>query len=60
MAFLFMSTENSEMYKNQTTTEHFIDKRRINKNFTLIASYYIAIYSMRKRKGFANSLQGSI
>ncbi|EDX9486571.1 hypothetical protein GQP67_003917 [Salmonella enterica] len=50
------SNENLATSKKQTITEYFIDKKPINKNFTLVDSYYAGIYSMQKRKHFMISL----
>ena len=38
--------ENPETNKKQTLAEYFIDKKTINKNFTLVDSYYVEIYAM--------------
>ncbi|EDV1002543.1 hypothetical protein HY25_000122 [Salmonella enterica subsp. enterica] len=48
--------ENLAASKKHTTTEYFIDKKPINKNITLVDSYYIGIYSMQIQKCFMISL----
>ncbi|ECD9379752.1 hypothetical protein FWP05_17795 [Salmonella enterica subsp. salamae] len=50
------SNENLAASKKQTITEYFIEKKPINKNFTLVDSYYIGIYSMQMQKCFIISL----
>ncbi|EAC0927200.1 hypothetical protein EGM30_18285 [Salmonella enterica subsp. enterica] len=50
------NNENLAASKKQTTTEYFIDKKLINKNITLVDSYYIGIYSMQIQKCFMISL----
>ncbi|HAE8208777.1 TPA_asm: hypothetical protein GND11_002106 [Salmonella enterica subsp. salamae serovar 42:f,g,t:--] len=50
------SNENLATSKKQTIAEYFIDKKPINKNFTLVDSYYIGIYSMQIQKCFMISL----
>ncbi|AXC88268.1 TPA_asm: hypothetical protein G4W81_004130 [Salmonella enterica subsp. salamae serovar 30:1,z28:z6] len=50
------SNENLVASKKQTNAEYFIDKKPINKNFTLVDSYYIGIYSMQMQKCFIISL----
>ncbi|ECF6053073.1 TPA_asm: hypothetical protein GND82_003682 [Salmonella enterica subsp. salamae serovar 60:g,m,t:z6] len=50
------SNENLAASKKQTIAEYFIDKKPINKNFTLVDSYYIGIYSMQMQKCFMISL----
>ncbi|ECG8632969.1 hypothetical protein FNN91_18550 [Salmonella enterica subsp. salamae] len=50
------SNENLVASKKQTITEYFIDKKPINKNFTLVDSYYIGIYSIQMQKCFMISL----
>ncbi|EBV1217574.1 hypothetical protein DNW00_12950 [Salmonella enterica subsp. enterica serovar Neunkirchen] len=50
------NNENLAASKKQTTTEYFIDKKPINKNITLVDSYYIGIYSMQIQKCFMISL----
>ncbi|ECC1669171.1 hypothetical protein FNN95_10950 [Salmonella enterica subsp. salamae] len=50
------SNENLAASKKQTIAEYFIDKKPINKNFTLVDSYYIGIYSMQMQKCFIISL----
>ncbi|ECF4922532.1 hypothetical protein FLP35_11440 [Salmonella enterica subsp. arizonae] len=50
------NNENLATSKKQTIAEYFIDKKPINKNFTLVDSYYIAIYSMQRQKCFMISL----
>ncbi|EBT0726096.1 hypothetical protein D5Q92_08770, partial [Salmonella enterica subsp. diarizonae serovar 61:k:1,5,(7)] len=51
------NNENPVASKKQTITEYFIDKKPINKNFTLVDSYYPGTYSMQKQKCFVISLQ---
>ncbi|EAB2721063.1 hypothetical protein RM02_002691 [Salmonella enterica subsp. enterica] len=48
--------ENLAASKKHTITEYFIDKKPINKNVTLVDSYYIGIYSMQIQKCFMISL----
>jgi len=43
-------------HKNQAVTEYFIDKKRKNKNISLVDSYNAAIYSIIKQKHHAKSL----
>ncbi|ECI4011922.1 hypothetical protein DN310_22010 [Salmonella enterica subsp. salamae] len=50
------SNENLAASKKQTIAEYFIDKNPVNKNFTLVDSYYIGIYSMQMQKCFIISL----
>ncbi|EBO9258391.1 hypothetical protein R258_06735 [Salmonella enterica] len=50
------SNENLAASKKRTIAEYFIDKKPINKNFTLVDSYYIGIYSMQIQKCFMISL----
>ncbi|ECE6745077.1 hypothetical protein DTU21_19400 [Salmonella enterica subsp. salamae] len=50
------SNENLAASKKQTIAEYFIEKKLINKNFTLVDSYYIGIYSMQMQKCFIISL----
>ncbi|EAM2853802.1 hypothetical protein F7261_00545 [Salmonella enterica] len=50
------NNENLAASKKQTITEYFIDKKPINKNITLVDSYYIGIYSMQIQKYFMISL----
>ncbi|EBW7590411.1 hypothetical protein DQE12_19680 [Salmonella enterica subsp. salamae serovar Sofia] len=50
------SNENLAASKKQTITEYFIEKKPINKNFTLVDGYYIGIYSMQMQKCFIISL----
>ncbi|ECE6310083.1 hypothetical protein DRA31_19095 [Salmonella enterica subsp. enterica] len=50
------NNENLAASKKQTITEYFIDKKSINKNITLVDSYYIGIYSMQIQKCFMISL----
>ncbi|MKM02106.1 hypothetical protein D6S11_19940 [Salmonella enterica subsp. enterica] len=50
------NNENLVASKKQTSTEYFIDKKPINKNITLVYSYYIGIYSMQRQKCFMISL----
>ncbi|ECG8609530.1 hypothetical protein FNH48_19030 [Salmonella enterica subsp. salamae] len=50
------NNENLAASKKQTIAEYFIDKKSINKNFTLVDSYYIGIYSMQMQKCFIISL----
>ncbi|EDW1641024.1 hypothetical protein EK69_001126 [Salmonella enterica subsp. enterica] len=50
------NNENLAASKKHTTTEYFIDKKSINKNITLVDSYYIGIYSMQIQKCFMISL----
>ncbi|EDA0485475.1 hypothetical protein F9E57_19115 [Salmonella enterica] len=50
------NNENLAASKKHTITEYFIDKKPINKNITLVDSYYIGIYSMRRQKCFMISL----
>ncbi|EAA5487596.1 hypothetical protein DQD41_18655 [Salmonella enterica subsp. enterica] len=50
------SNENLAASKKHTTTECFIDKKPINKNITLVYSYYIGIYSMQRQRCFMISL----
>ncbi|EDT7241771.1 hypothetical protein AHZ96_004034 [Salmonella enterica subsp. enterica] len=51
------NNENLAASKKHTITEYFIDKKPINKNVTLVDSYYIGIYSMQIQKCFMISLQ---
>ena len=41
----YTNNKNSIRYKNQAVTEYFIDKKRQNKNISLVDSYNTAIYS---------------
>ncbi|EBL1935375.1 hypothetical protein D1999_18485 [Salmonella enterica] len=50
------NNENLAASKKHTITEYFIDKKPINKNITLVDSYYIGIYSMQIQKCFMISL----
>ncbi|EAM7402015.1 hypothetical protein E4255_03610 [Salmonella enterica subsp. enterica] len=50
------NNENLAAGKKHTITEYFIDKKPINKNITLVDSYYIGIYSMQRQKCFMISL----
>ncbi|EBQ8939265.1 hypothetical protein DKU73_18600 [Salmonella enterica subsp. enterica serovar Rideau] len=50
------NNENLAASKKHTTTEYFIDKKPINKNITLVDSYYIGIYSIQRQKCFMISL----
>ncbi|EAA9547885.1 hypothetical protein OY03_000048 [Salmonella enterica subsp. enterica] len=50
------NNENLAVSKKHTITEYFIDKKPINKNVTLVDSYYIGIYSMQIQKCFMISL----
>ncbi|EAA8873978.1 hypothetical protein F0Y03_06595 [Salmonella enterica] len=50
------NNENLAASKKHTTAEYFIDKKLINKNITLVDSYYIGIYSMQRQKCFMISL----
>ncbi|EBY1910619.1 hypothetical protein DU176_18880 [Salmonella enterica subsp. enterica serovar Poona] len=50
------NNENLAASKKHTITEYFIDKKPINKNITLVDSYYIGIYSMQRQKCFTISL----
>ncbi|EBQ4100039.1 hypothetical protein BFN90_05510 [Salmonella enterica] len=50
------NNENLAASKKQTITEYFIDKKPINKNITLVDSYYIGIYSIQIQKCFMISL----
>ncbi|EDS7164403.1 hypothetical protein R991_000599 [Salmonella enterica] len=50
------NNENLAVSKKQTITECFIDKKPINKNITLVDSYYIEIYSMQIQNCFMISL----
>ncbi|EAO9596739.1 hypothetical protein DO259_07150 [Salmonella enterica] len=50
------NNENLAASKKHTITEYFIDKKPINKNVTLVDSYYIGIYSMQIQKCFMISL----
>ncbi|EAB2700512.1 hypothetical protein C5Q49_002783 [Salmonella enterica subsp. enterica serovar Mississippi] len=50
------NNENLAASKKHTITEYFIDKKPINKNITLVDSYYIGIYSMQRQKRFMISL----
>ncbi|HAU4369286.1 TPA: hypothetical protein F6W26_15295 [Citrobacter amalonaticus] len=46
----YTNNKNSIRYKNQAVTEYFIDKKRQNKNISLVDSYNAAIYSSIKQK----------
>ncbi|EBP1417205.1 hypothetical protein E1A21_22870 [Salmonella enterica subsp. enterica serovar Treforest] len=50
------NNENLAASKKHTIVEYFIDKKPINKNITLVDSYYIGIYSMQRQKFFMISL----
>ncbi|EAB9153021.1 TPA_asm: hypothetical protein G0M51_17200 [Salmonella enterica subsp. enterica serovar Typhimurium] len=50
------NNENLAASKKHTITEYFIDKKPINKNITLVDSYYIGIHSMQRQKCFMISL----
>ncbi|EAA4372426.1 hypothetical protein D4Z39_19020 [Salmonella enterica subsp. enterica serovar Abony] len=50
------NNENLAASKKHTITEYFIDKKPINKNITLVDSYYIGIYAMQRQKCFMISL----
>ncbi|EDY0982345.1 hypothetical protein AA505_001312 [Salmonella enterica] len=50
------SNENLAASNKQTIAEYFIDKKHINKNFTLVDSCYPEIYAMQKQKCFMISL----
>ncbi|ECF4532209.1 hypothetical protein FEI75_17515 [Salmonella enterica subsp. enterica serovar Takoradi] len=50
------NNENLAAGKKHTITEYFIDKKPVNKNITLVDSYYIGIYSMQRKKCFMISL----
>ncbi|EAR1137118.1 hypothetical protein EGS66_07260 [Salmonella enterica] len=50
------NNENLAASKKHTITEYFIDKKPINKNITLVDSYYIGICSMQRQKCFMISL----
>ncbi|EDR9809987.1 hypothetical protein C3043_003271 [Salmonella enterica] len=50
------NNENLAASKKHTITEYFINKKPINKNITLVDSYYIGIYSMQRQKCFMISL----
>ncbi|EBK3877679.1 hypothetical protein DKR35_20270 [Salmonella enterica] len=50
------NNENLAASKKHTITEYFMDKKPINKNITLVDSYYIGIYSMQRQKRFMISL----
>ncbi|EAC0959133.1 hypothetical protein YP94_003414 [Salmonella enterica subsp. enterica] len=50
------NNENLAASKKHTITEYFIDKKPVNKNITLVDSYYIGIYSMQRQKRFMISL----
>ncbi|EDX5578078.1 hypothetical protein CRV77_002291 [Salmonella enterica subsp. enterica serovar Mississippi] len=50
------NNKNLAASKKHTITEYFIDKKPINKNITLVDSYYIGIYSMQRQKRFMISL----
>ncbi|EAA2802979.1 hypothetical protein DN095_19420 [Salmonella enterica subsp. enterica serovar Stanley] len=50
------NNENLAASKKHTIPEYFIDKKPINKNITLVDSYYIGIYSMQRQKRFMISL----
>ncbi|ECW0820100.1 hypothetical protein F3R42_13995 [Salmonella enterica subsp. enterica] len=50
------NNENLAASKKHTITEYFINKKPINKNITLVDSYYIGIYSMQRQKRFMISL----
>ncbi|ECW0140638.1 hypothetical protein F3E67_20265 [Salmonella enterica subsp. salamae] len=50
------SNENLVASKKQTIAEYFINKKPTNKNFTLVDSYYIGIYSIQMQKCFMISL----
>ncbi|EAN0736116.1 hypothetical protein CPV40_15320 [Salmonella enterica] len=50
------NNENLAASKKHTITEYFIYKKPINKNITLVDSYYIGIYSIQRQKRFMFSL----
>ncbi|EAO5051097.1 hypothetical protein EAO85_21120 [Salmonella enterica subsp. enterica serovar 4,5,12:b:-] len=50
------NNENLAASKKHTITEYFIYKKPINKNITLVDSYYIGIYSIKRQKCFMFSL----
>ncbi|ECL2124783.1 hypothetical protein FSE01_12275 [Salmonella enterica subsp. enterica] len=50
------NNENLAASKKHKITEYFIDKKPINKNITLVDSYYIGIYSIQRQKRFMISL----
>ncbi|EBG7833739.1 hypothetical protein BHZ57_000882 [Salmonella enterica subsp. enterica serovar Javiana] len=50
------NNENLAASKKHPIVEYFIDKKPINKNITLVDSYYIGIYSMQIQKCFMISL----
>ncbi|EAO2687717.1 hypothetical protein E2X65_21790 [Salmonella enterica] len=50
------NNENLATSKKYTITEYFIEKKPINKNITLVDSYYIGIYSIQRQKFFMISL----
>ncbi|EBR9810843.1 hypothetical protein DS621_18000 [Salmonella enterica subsp. enterica serovar Teshie] len=50
------NNENLAASKKHTITEYFIDKKPVNKNITLVDSYYIGIYSIQRQKRFMISL----
>ncbi|EAA4853704.1 hypothetical protein EWY66_13265 [Salmonella enterica subsp. enterica] len=50
------NNENLAASKKHTITEYFIYKKPINKNITLVDSYYIGIYSIQRQKCFMFSL----
>ncbi|EAA8631604.1 hypothetical protein AHS86_08530 [Salmonella enterica subsp. enterica] len=50
------NNENLAASKKHTIVEYFIDKKPINKNITLVDSYYIGIYSTQRQKCFMISL----
>ncbi|MGK4379700.1 hypothetical protein [Citrobacter sp. FDAARGOS_156] len=54
--FNFHDNENTKTNKKQTNTEHFIDKKAINKNFKLVDSYYPGRYPTQTRKQQDKSL----
>ncbi|EDJ0988751.1 hypothetical protein GEY93_17645 [Salmonella enterica subsp. enterica] len=50
------NNENLAASKKHPIVEYFIDKKPINKNITLVYSYYIGISSMQRQKCFMISL----
>ncbi|KAA1273355.1 hypothetical protein DXF85_23625 [Citrobacter pasteurii] len=54
--FKLHDNENAKTNKKQTITEHFIDKKAINKNFKLVDSYYAGRYPIKTRKRQDKSL----
>jgi hypothetical protein len=56
MLLINETTKNTKTNKNQTNAEHFIDKKAINKNFKLVASYYPGRYPIQTRRQQDKSL----